>query len=714
MPPPTATVDTSGFNAAEQLTSITDVKGSNTVFSASYGRDPVGQVSSDSSVPSNVGADKYTALNQLCYAASSNTASCTAPPSGSQAYGFDAADNLVGDNGITQAFNAADELCWSVSGSSSSVCTSPPTGATQYGYNPRGDRTAVTPSGGAATTLGYDQANRLTSWVKGTTSATYSYDGDGLRMSKTVSAVTTRFTWDVSASIPLLLSDGTSDYAYGPGGLPLEQITVRPPISRVGTATASGKATSLRLTLPSGVKANDQVFLASTQPSTTTVTTPTGYSIVASVTSGGSSPLAKTVVYRHTVVAGDTSVSLTYSTSSTAQSAVLAVYRGVDPSLPVEVSATASSAAATSVAAPSVSAAYAGDELVVFQGAAGTFSGTSWAAPSGMSEQAQVNTTANTSTGVADQTLSNAGTTGTRKSTYGKSANLTTVILAAPAPPTVLFYHPDQLGNIRLLTDIAGAVRGSFTFDAYGNLTASSGAYTTPLGFAGQYQDSESGFTYLRARYYDPATGQLLTRDPAVAATRSPYAYVRDNPLNLVDPSGLVFTSDGTSLIPGAQAAGYARVYNDLATIAEQEAQLGSNSGLPESKRSDLLASIEGLMDNVYSEQTALGNPCSPAAKQLQSSIAEAGTIEENLAWRDWEQNRAGSNSNAAEGGALIGAGTLTAGTGGLLGFEGATEFASAATLWDAALGGLGIVTGAGIFVFGAVLVGYGVSILIN
>jgi RHS repeat-associated protein len=44
---------------------------------------------------------------------------------------------------------------------------------------------------------------------------------------------------------------------------------------------------------------------------------------------------------------------------------------------------------------------------------------------------------------------------------------------------------------------------------------------------------------YLRARYYDPATGQFLTRDPLQALTKQPYAYVDDDPLNATDPLGL-------------------------------------------------------------------------------------------------------------------------------------------------------------------------------
>jgi hypothetical protein len=41
------------------------------------------------------------------------------------------------------------------------------------------------------------------------------------------------------------------------------------------------------------------------------------------------------------------------------------------------------------------------------------------------------------------------------------------------------------------------------------------------------------------ARYYDPTTGQFLTRDPITPITREPYGYVYGNPLNNTDPTGL-------------------------------------------------------------------------------------------------------------------------------------------------------------------------------
>jgi hypothetical protein len=44
---------------------------------------------------------------------------------------------------------------------------------------------------------------------------------------------------------------------------------------------------------------------------------------------------------------------------------------------------------------------------------------------------------------------------------------------------------------------------------------------------------------YLRARFYDPSTGQFISRDPATTTTRQPYQYVQDSPLIRTDPSGL-------------------------------------------------------------------------------------------------------------------------------------------------------------------------------
>jgi RHS repeat-associated protein len=100
-----------------------------------------------------------------------------------------------------------------------------------------------------------------------------------------------------------------------------------------------------------------------------------------------------------------------------------------------------------------------------------------------------------------------------------------------------------ELGRlIRALTLDARQV--TTTYDAYSNVTATTGTVSQPLGFAGQYTDADTGFQYLRARYYDPTTGQFINRDPLTPITRLPYAYTAGSPLNYIDPSGMDFWHD--------------------------------------------------------------------------------------------------------------------------------------------------------------------------
>lgn len=516
-------------NDANQNMGITDKLGSTTLASMTYTRDGNNQITgeTDAGVTQVAQPFTYTPLNQVQAA-------------GTPSYSYDAADNLTKlTSGTNQLFDAADELCWS-STSTGSSCSSPPSGATTYTYDNNDNRTTST-HGSTTIAYGYDEANRLIAYTSATETATYKYDGEGLRMSKTVNGTTTPFTWDTASSTPLLLSDGTTDYIYGLNGTPIEQEAAQPSISLIGEASGTGGTgtTSINVNFPTGYHVGDEIYVGTTQSSTTTVSAPSTYTLVTSVSSGGTSPVAGTDVYRHTIASGESSVAMSYSGTSSVKGVVLADYRGVDTTLPVDVYSSATTAGGTTVVAPSISPAYANDRLLIFQGARGTFSSKSWTAPTGTTEEAQVNSQANVSAGLADLALSTTGATGTKTSTFGASANLTTIIVAIPQPPRVLYYQSDQLGSTRLLTDSAGVVRGTLSYDAYGNVVGAAGSFSTPLGWDGQYNDSESGLIYLRARYYEPATAQFLTVDAAVANTMSPYSYAAGNPLNTTDPLGL-------------------------------------------------------------------------------------------------------------------------------------------------------------------------------
>jgi RHS repeat-associated protein len=104
-------------------------------------------------------------------------------------------------------------------------------------------------------------------------------------------------------------------------------------------------------------------------------------------------------------------------------------------------------------------------------------------------------------------------------------------------------YHVDDgLGSVRQLADLTGQVVASYRFSPFGVPLDESGG--EPYGFTGEQWDASAGLVHLRARYYEPEMGRFVTRDPWTGdhrrpLTLNPYLYVLDNPVNLVDLSGL-------------------------------------------------------------------------------------------------------------------------------------------------------------------------------
>lgn len=115
-----------------------------------------------------------------------------------------------------------------------------------------------------------------------------------------------------------------------------------------------------------------------------------------------------------------------------------------------------------------------------------------------------------------------------------------------------LYVLQDNLHSVRGLVVRAAAdtVEATWRYRAYGELldAAGSASVTMRYGWIGREFDPETGFYYVRARYYDPATQRFTQEDPiGFAGGSNVYAYGDGNPTNGRDLSGLSKTMDGYS-----------------------------------------------------------------------------------------------------------------------------------------------------------------------
>jgi RHS repeat-associated protein len=102
------------------------------------------------------------------------------------------------------------------------------------------------------------------------------------------------------------------------------------------------------------------------------------------------------------------------------------------------------------------------------------------------------------------------------------------------------YYETDGLGTTTSLSSSVGSLTQTYTFDSFGNQTSSSGSISNIFQFTGREYDTETSLSYYRARYYDPMLGRFLSEDPlGMDQGVNFYGYVDNNPINLIDPTGL-------------------------------------------------------------------------------------------------------------------------------------------------------------------------------
>ena len=112
--------------------------------------------------------------------------------------------------------------------------------------------------------------------------------------------------------------------------------------------------------------------------------------------------------------------------------------------------------------------------------------------------------------------------------------------LAEMRSSTTDYYESDALGSITSLSNSTGVLANTYTYDSFGNTTASTGTLPNYFQYTGREFDTETGIYFYRARYFDPSSARFLSEDPLkFGAGVNFYAYVKNRPLNYKDPLGL-------------------------------------------------------------------------------------------------------------------------------------------------------------------------------
>ncbi len=115
---------------------------------------------------------------------------------------------------------------------------------------------------------------------------------------------------------------------------------------------------------------------------------------------------------------------------------------------------------------------------------------------------------------------------------------------------TVFYYFSDHLGSASVVTNATGTIVEESDYYPFGGERVITNSDPNQYKFTGKERDTETGLDYFGARHYSSNLGRFATPDgfwkdshPGAPQSWNEYAYVRNNPLRYIDPTGEASTS---------------------------------------------------------------------------------------------------------------------------------------------------------------------------
>ena len=119
------------------------------------------------------------------------------------------------------------------------------------------------------------------------------------------------------------------------------------------------------------------------------------------------------------------------------------------------------------------------------------------------------------------------------------------------------YYILNLQGDVVQIIDANGVMQAEYVYSPWGEIISAEGdlAEVNPLRYRGYYYDSETGFYYLRSRYYDPENHRFINADTYAstdsgdAISCNMFAYCNNNLVVFLDSTGMYSISAVTTLV---------------------------------------------------------------------------------------------------------------------------------------------------------------------